>query len=298
MVGLAMNTQRCGMDPLPAGPARDAAVAAARACGVEIRELADLPDLITVYDHIDGVWGPNLAQPPVSPEMLRALATSGNYVVGAFARDDLVGSCVGFFGPPRTGTLHSHIAAVSPRARGRAVGFALKVHQRAWALAHGVSTITWTFDPLIARNAYFNVTKLASTPQAYLPDFYGEMDDSINRNDPTDRLLIGWKLESAQVEAACRGIRTGVDATELRTAGASVVLDRGADGWPRLAATSGQTVLVAVPEDVERLRSSDPELASAWRHALRDVLLAQLSDGARVTGFDRAGWYVLTREAP
>jgi predicted GNAT superfamily acetyltransferase len=265
---------------------------------VEIRELVEIRDLRAVFDHIDAVWGPNLAHPPLSTEVLRALAKSGNYVVGAFDRDDLVGSCVGFFGPPSTRTLHSHVAAVSSLGRGRGIGFALKVHQRDWALARGVSAITWTFDPLIARNAYFNVSKLAATPEAYLPDFYGEMDDSINRNEPTDRLLMSWKLESPQVEAACRGTRIGVDAIELRTAGASVALDRAPDGSPRPTAASGQTVLVAVPENVERLRVSDPELASAWRRALREVLPPLLSDGARVTAFDRAGWYVLTRETP
>jgi predicted GNAT superfamily acetyltransferase len=265
---------------------------------VDIRELAEVRDLKAVFDHIDAVWGPNLAHPPLSTEVLRALAKSGNYVVGAFVRGDLVGSCVGFFGPPNTRTLHSHVAAVSSGGRGRGVGFALKVHQRAWALARGVSVISWTFDPLVARNAYFNVSKLAATPEAYLCDFYGEMNDSINRNDPTDRLLISWKLESPQVEAACRGVRIGVDARELRTAGACVALDRSPDGSPRPAAASGHTILVSVPENVERLRISDPERASAWRRALREVLLPLLSDGARVTAFDRAGWYVLTKESP
>jgi predicted GNAT superfamily acetyltransferase len=283
---------------VPAGPAHDAAVATAQASGVEIIELVEVRDLKAVYSQIDSIWGPNLAQAPVSTELLRALAKSGNYVVAAFAEDALVGSCVGFFAPPRSQTLHSHIAAVSPGGRGRSVGFALKVHQRAWALARGVSTITWTFDPLVARNAYFNLAKLSATPEEYLPDFYGEMEDQINRNDATDRLLMRWELESPQVDSACRGLHTRVDALQLRAAGASVALDRTADGSPHRGQSSGPTVLVAVPEDVERLRGTSPELASEWRTALREALLPMMSNGARITGFDRAGWYVVSKEVP
>jgi predicted GNAT superfamily acetyltransferase len=55
-------------------------------------------------------------------------------------------------------------------------------------------------------------------------------------------------------------------------------------------------VLVAVPSDIERLRHHDPGRAAAWRSALREVLGGLMADGARVTGFDRAGWYVLSKE--
>ncbi|STS10865.1 Uncharacterized conserved protein [Gordonia bronchialis] len=104
-------------------------------------------------------------QPPVSTDMLRALSHAGNYVAGAFIGDHLAGGSVGFFGAPVGHTLHSHITGVSKRGRGHNVGYALKMHQRTWALHRGLRTITWTFDPLVARNAYFNITKLgAHTP--------------------------------------------------------------------------------------------------------------------------------------
>ena len=283
---------------LPTGPARDVALSTAHASGIRIRELVEVKDLKAVYSHIDAVWGPNLAHAPISTELLRALAKSGNYVVAAFAEEELIGTCVGFFAAPRSRTLHSHIAAVSSAGRGRSIGFALKMHQRAWALARGVSAITWTFDPLIARNAFFNVAKLAATPEEYLPDFYGPMDDQINRNEPTDRLLIQWDLESEQVESACRGVRLRTDASQLMAAGASVALARGPDGSPQPGPAEGEVVLVAVPEDVESLRRTEPRLASAWRLALREALVPLLSHGARVTGFDRAGWYVVTKETP
>jgi predicted GNAT superfamily acetyltransferase len=63
------------------------------------------------------------------------------------------------------------------------------------------------------------------------------------------------------------------------------------------AVLGGPTVLVGVPTDVERLRITDPACASAWRAALRDVLAPAMAAGARITGFDRAGWYVLATTA-
>ncbi|PJI52362.1 hypothetical protein CTI14_43535, partial [Methylobacterium radiotolerans] len=77
----------------------------------------------------------------------------------------------GFFASPGRRALHSHIAGVSGRMRGRSVGFALKVHQRAWALSEGLEEISWTFDPLISRNAHFNLVKLAAEPTSYHRNF-------------------------------------------------------------------------------------------------------------------------------
>ena len=78
----------------------------------------------------------------------------------------------------------------------RNVGYALKLHQRAWALQRGIATITWTFDPLVRRNAYFNLAKLGVRATRYLPNFYGAMQDPINAGDDTDRLLVDWDLAS------------------------------------------------------------------------------------------------------
>jgi predicted GNAT superfamily acetyltransferase len=208
----------------------------------------------------------------------------------------LVGACVGFFGAPVDGALHSHIAGVSTAARGRSVGFALKLHQRAWSLLRGVSVVAWTFDPLVRRNAYFNVVKLSATPAEYLPNFYGYMHDAINGGDDSDRLLVRWKLDSAPVIAACSGSITGADADRERDNGAVVALGIDADGMPESGTSDAAALLVAVPPDIETLRTRDPDAAKQWRVAMRESLGVLLNDGARVTGFDRAGWYVLRRE--
>jgi predicted GNAT superfamily acetyltransferase len=272
-----------------------AADAAARAAAVEVRELTTQRELDDVYRMYNEIWRPDPTNPPVTTELLRALSKAGNYVSGAFDAGTLVGACVGFFGAPVDGALHSHIAGVSTAAQGRSVGFALKLHQRAWSLLRGVSVVAWTFDPLVRRNAYFNIVKLAASPAEYLPNFYGGMHDAINGDDDSDRLLVRWQLESAAVIAACSGSTRAADAQRERDNGAAVALGVGADGKPEPGTADAETLLVAVPADIEALRRRDPDAAKQWRVAVRESLSALLNDGARVTGFDRAGWYVLRR---
>jgi predicted GNAT superfamily acetyltransferase len=272
-----------------------AAEAAASGAGIEVRLVAEPTDLRAVCRLFDSIWQADPADAAVTPSLLRALSKAGSYVAGAYDGSGLIGACVGFFAAPTRHELHSHIAGVSAAARGRNVGRAMKLHQRAWALSQGVATVTWTFDPLVRRNAYFNLVKLGGTPEQYLPDFYGSMGDAINGNDTTDRLLLRWDLTTEPVARAARGIHRRWDAAALRDAGAVTGLDRSAAGEPVPGTPEGRTVLVAVPPDIESLRRTDPACARQWRTAVRDVLGPLLDRGAAVVGFDRAGWYVLDR---
>ncbi len=292
----------------PALDAIQAADAAAHAADVHVRELSTLADLDTAYRLFDTIWRPDPNNPPITSELLRALTKAGSYVSGAFDDEKLLGACVGFFSAPAAAAVHSHIAGVSSAAQGRSVGFALKVHQRAWAIQRGVSTVSWTFDPLVRRNAYFNLVKLAAKPQEYLTNFYGSMHDAINGGDDSDRLLVRWELNSPAVADACRGIPYRVDAGldglavgadgangAGGAAAAAVALSASDLGAPVLGTADAPTVLVAVPADVEALRLSDPGSAKDWRLAVREALTSLLAEGCTLTGFDRAGRYVLQR---
>jgi predicted GNAT superfamily acetyltransferase len=281
------------VDPAVLGEAEQAADAAAAASRVTISVLTELADLGAVCGLLDSIWRPDPRNRPVTKELLRALSAAGNYVSGAYDGGELLAACVGFFGPSSKG-LHSHIAGVAPKGLGRGLGFAIKEHQRAWALRHDVTKISWTFDPLVRRNAHFNLTKLGARAVAYLPDFYGPMRDGINGNSRTDRLLTSWDLQSAPARAAALGRPSQVDVSTLP--GAAVALSAGPDGEPVPGPSDAQTVLVAVPPDIEALRRTEPALAQSWRSALGEALGKVLADGAVVTGFDRAGWYVLTKE--
>jgi predicted GNAT superfamily acetyltransferase len=279
------------------------ALAAADAAGVDVRELHDVAELRQVSRLFQDIWRPAPdSPPPASAELLVALAHAGNYVAGAWAGERLAGACMGFLSVPGGAhgsgrALHSHIAGVAPGTQRRGVGFALKLHQRAWALARGLPLAVWTFDPLVARNAWFNLTKLGADASEYLPDFYGPMTDAINAGDASDRLLVAWRLADPKVAAACAGSPAEPDPEALRSAGAEVALDQDADGLPVAGTADAPVLLVRVPRDVEGLRASDPAAAGRWRHAVRKVLGGLLAEGAAVTGFARTGCYVV-RKSP
>lgn len=281
-----------------AEPALDQAVRAAERsaslAGVAVRELAEIAELNQVVGLFATIWGRS-ANPPVTIELLRAFTKAGNYVAGAFEGDRLIGAAVGFFHAPAGGTLHSHIAGVSPAAAGRSIGFALKLHQRAWALLRGVSEIAWTFDPLVARNAYFNLVKLAARPVEYLPNFYGPMFDAINGDEDSDRLLVRWSLRDHAVALASTG-HSARD-TAGHTDGARIALSVAEDGGPVPGRLDGATSLVAIPRDIEALRVAEPETARRWRVAVRDALTGLAGRGGRINSFDRTGWYVVRRES-
>ena len=131
---------------------------------LEVRTVSDLAGLAAIDRLLGEIWSAEPGGGLLGTELLRALAKSGNYVAAAYDGDTLAGACVGFFGPPPEKELHSHVAGVAPAAMGRAVGYELKQHQRAWALQRGATRISWTFDPLVARNAYFNLAKLGAVP--------------------------------------------------------------------------------------------------------------------------------------
>ncbi|GAA2079193.1 GNAT family N-acetyltransferase [Actinomadura alba] len=255
---------------------------------IEVRELYELEDLYEVYRLIDAIWHPDPGAEPVQVELLRALSHAGNYVAGAYQDGRLVGMSIAFLAAPPGVSLHSHMTGA--RA-GRGIGMALKLHQRRWALDRGLSRITWTYDPLVSRNAHFNLVKLGARPVEYLASFYGAMDDSINSGDETDRVLAAWPLADPRVVAAAAGraVQAGVPA------GAVAALSDH-DGRPVPGTTNAPALLVAVPQDIEGLRRRDPEAARAWRVALRDVLGGLLDEGARVTGFHRRSCYVVERE--
>jgi predicted GNAT superfamily acetyltransferase len=272
-----------------------AAASAATASGVEIRLVSTVEDIDAIDGLLTSIWGSEPTNPPITKKLMRALTKAGNYVAGAYDAAGIVGACVGFFGPPPEATLYSQIAGVAAPGMGRAVGYAMKLHQRAWAIERGARAITWTFDPLVARNAYFNLVKLGARPIEYLESFYGAMTDEINRGQDSDRLFLRWDLESDLAVAAVEGRYSSADAEAERAGGAAVALSRGEHGEPQvhLVPPGTGTILVAVPADVEALRVSDPGTAADWRLAVRAVLGAHVMRGARVTGFDRSGWYVV-----
>ncbi|SEG97314.1 Predicted acetyltransferase, GNAT superfamily [Nonomuraea solani] len=238
-----------------------------------------------VHALFDGIWGFGSGDPPITMELMRALSHAGGYVAGAFDGDRLAGASVGFLAAANT--LHSHVTGA---AAGHGIGLELKLHQRRWALERGLERITWTYDPLVRRNAHFNLAKLGARPLEYLPCFYGVMEDAVNQGDESDRLLTEWPLADPRVAALAR--REPYD-TPVPEGAAVALADVG--GRPVAGPVDADTVLVAVPADIEGLRRTDPGTAKAWRHAVRDVLGGLMARGRRVTGFCGKSYYRVER---
>lgn len=195
---------------------------------------------------------------------LRAVHHAGGCLLGAFRDDVLIGLAYGFLALPHgegmSGLgLHSHLLAVRPQARAAGVGRALKWSQRDWALAHGLEWITWTFDPLQARNARLNLEHLGAISATYLRDFYGPLAGPLGGDQPSDRLLALWRLPTRRVveraEAWKKGTRNGEVRRVPRTAAPPIAAER---GLPARTPTSATPATPANPTTFTTPTTPDP----------------------------------------
>ncbi|MFC8680480.1 GNAT family N-acetyltransferase [Microbacterium ureisolvens] len=228
--------------------------------GIDIRFLDTVEEVHRASAVLAEVWGGDRGGMP--PNLLRALAHAGNYAVGLYDEERMVGASVAFFAEPSARSMHSHITGVLADHRSQGLGRVLKRHQQEWALARGVGHITWTFDPLVARNAHFNLRVLGTRVTEYLVNHYGPMDDGVNRGDETDRIMVSWALAAPPVP-------TPDD--------------------DRVVAS------VEIPHDIETMRREAPTDAAAWRLRVREAVLGYVADGLAIGGFDDARGYLFVR---
>jgi predicted GNAT superfamily acetyltransferase len=257
---------------------------AAAAAGVELRPLDALEDADRVVEVLVRTWG---GEQVVPREMLRALAESGNVPYGAFTAGELAGYVLGWIGigPGGQTHVHSHMLATVPGRRHHGIGYALKLAQRAQALDLGIELVRWTFDPLVARNAHLNLHKLGTTIDRFERSFYGDMRDSLNAGDRSDRFFVRWDLTRPP------GPRP-VDPDE-----ALAILRCDRDGRPVRERGAGDLVRLEIPPDHASLRTTDPELARRWRDLSAEAAEECLSRGLVGLAFlrDRSA-YVFGRE--
>ena len=118
-------------------------------------------------------------------------------------------------GEPRP-YLHSHMLAVQEGYRNRGLGRQMKLEQRRDALARGIRTMEWTFDPLEIKNAFLNIRRLGAIACRYEVNFYGVSSSRLQGGLPTDRLVAEWQLDSPRVEATLEGRPAVVHVIEER----------------------------------------------------------------------------------
>jgi predicted GNAT superfamily acetyltransferase len=284
-----------------------------------IRPLDDAAECQRVEDIQLAAWGREPRSVTPAHVVLTA-AHNGGVVLGAFHGGDapecMIGFTWGFLGTrpgdgPPAGRLKlcSHQTGVLPEWQGRGVAFALKQAQRDAALAHGLDLVTWTYDPLEARNAQLNIAKLGAVCNTYRANLYGDGLDGPSSGLPTDRFQVDWWIASPRAAARAAGARPVPGRAELAAAGVGVLNEASLDesGVARppdgVEPPHGPRCLVEVPAHFQDLKRADLGLAAAWRTQVRQVLQAAFGAGYTVTDFlaepgtAARAFYLLTRGA-
>jgi predicted GNAT superfamily acetyltransferase len=230
---------------------------------IECQILHKLDDFKTAIEIFDSVWS-NGSGTQITPNLLQAMVYGGSYLSGAFMDGKSVGAAFAF--PATSGGLHlhSHMTAVLDEYRDQGVGYALKIDQWHWAKANNYSEISWTFDPLVSRNAKLNLIKLGVNISSYHPNFYGDMPDVLNAGDESDRLMVSWKV-----------IGDNPVQREL------------------VSTPKPNDILIQIPADIVVIRSKDREENLLWRRKVREQFLQAFKKGGQVVGFSTNSEYVV-----
>jgi len=256
---------------------------------ITIRRVATLAEYDECVVIERETWGSQFAE--VVPSIILRIAQEvGGVTAAAFAPD---GSMLGFvFGITgvRDGELAhwSDMLAVRVGARDMGLGKRLKTYQRDLLLEIGVRKMYWTYDPLVARNAYLNLMQLGARAVEYRTNFYGEDTGSVLHSAlGTDRFIVAWQLD----DTAPRGIN--LDTVEWSST--PLVEDVLPDRLPDDA-----RVRVAIPNDIFAVLDADAKRATRWRETTRAALTTYLDRGYSVLGFlrgddARPGTYLLAR---
>jgi predicted GNAT superfamily acetyltransferase len=171
---------------------------------MEIRKIESLAEMREVEQLQREIWGVDDLE--VYPALaLKPQTEVGGILIGAFDEGRMVGFVFGFPGILDGETIiHSDMLGISENYRSHNLGYLLKLAQREEALKHGIERITWTFDPLQSRNAYFNFNKLGVIADRYYVDYYGVTSSFLHRFG-TDRLWVTWLLNSERVKSRIEG---------------------------------------------------------------------------------------------
>lgn len=261
--------------------------------GTVIRDLASLQEIAEAVRIQEETWGEGFTE-RVPGAMFVVAQKIGGVVAGAFSpQGRMLGFVFGLTGVRNGRLVHwSDLLAVRPEAQGRHVGEALKRWQHDRCLERGVTTIYWTFDPFVAKNAHLNLNRLGATVDEFVPDMYGTATNSpVHGPLGTDRFVVAWPVDTVPA-------LPGPDRSML--AGAPVVASS-AGRAPGTSFPDARAVVVGIPRDYAVLLAGDLGRAKAWRRAAREAFLHYLPLGYRVSAFvpDPVGdaSYVLTRPA-
>ena len=177
--------------------------------------------------------------------------------------------------------LHSDMLAVLPEYQKKGVGVRLKWAQREEALARGIELITWTYDPLQARNAHLNLRRLGAEATEFLPNFYGITTSSLHHGLATDRLLVRWELSSERVR---QRLQEGEPSPTVPAPPSPRVNEvKWQAGWPVCSEPrldlDALELLLEVPPEWDVLCQAAPRVAEDWHDKVRRSLGNYFSRG-------------------
>ena len=230
---------------------------------IQVRRLETLTDQTLGRQIFDKTWAMDSGT-EITPNLLQAMVHSGAYLSGAFIGGKCVGAAFAFPATTEGLHLHSHMTAVLDDYRDQGIGYSLKIDQWHWAKKNNYAKITWTFDPLVARNAKLNLIKLGVDISAYYPNFYGDMPDVLNAGDESDRVMASWKVISDQPVA--KSVITNPEKSDT---------------------------LIKIPEDIVAIRSEDISESLKWRRKVREEFMRAFEKGSKVVGFSANNEYVV-----
>jgi len=247
----------------------------------EIRLLKNLDEYRQCERLQIDVWGA-LA---VGGELLSVTQKYGGVVIGTLLGGRVVGFIYAFMARYHEHWIHwSHMMAVDVKLRDQGFGLRMKLLHRELALARGIKSICWTFDPLESRNARLNIARLGAVIDAYVPDCYGEFPSRIEKGLPSDRLVANWRVGTARVQKRLTGLGRSLDPSLPCVNETDLV-----GGFPRNRAIRLQlkdsALLVEIPAETDAMRARNLPLARRWRLEARRVFQHYLAAGYRVDDF-------------
>ena len=246
------------------------------------------------------VWGLEDLEITPAIQLIATVHAGGLLLVAEEVGARIVGFAYAFPALGDVGAhLHSDMLAVLPEARGRGLGLRLKWAQREEARRGGISLLTWTFDPMQARNASLNLRHLGAIGTEFRPDFYGTTTSPLHHGLPTNRLLVRWELDSPRVRRrAAAGPPAERGASAPRINEVAWREGRPVSGAPRLDLDAPELRL-EIPVDWNDLCRAAPEEAAAFQVHVAAAFQAYLGRGYVASGFVPSmtcPFYLLRRE--
>ncbi len=259
--------------------------------------LLESPEDMTAAEELQRIVWPGSETDVVPAHLLITAIHNGGIVLGAFSGNTMVGFIFGFPGldmlPDGPHPKHcSHMLGVHPDWRNSGMGFALKRAQWQMVRHQGLDHITWTYDPLLSRNAYLNIAKLGAICKTYRKSEYGDMRDGLNAGLPSDRFQVDWWLNTTRVERRLgKRSRASLKVDQFVKAELQPLYapHTGTDNLlhpPEHFSPLGAKLLLAeIPSDFMLLKKDDFALARDWRFFTREVFETAFAQGYFVTDF-------------